>query len=78
MFEKRRHVDAVAGFQQTDTAAVAGIHLLDPRGAHGRLGQLADTEVLGLELALLHGLAEVLHGPAPDRKVRTCVSVHDT
>ena len=73
------HVDAVAGLQQIDAAALSRVHLTDPlAGSSVSLGQLADAEVLGLQMRPLQRLGKMPARSSPGRLARTCASVHDT
>ena len=78
MLRKAVDVHAVAGFQQVHAAGRAGIESANPLVAvgHQRLGQVAEAEVLGLQL---FSAGPRRGGPLffPGRRVRNAASVHD-
>ena len=62
--EERGDIDAVARFQHAHAAGAARIEHADPFAAvgHERLGQVADAEVLRLEMAFAQGFGEMADG----------------
>ena len=63
MLQEGRHVDAVARFQHAHAAGTARVEHAHPFAAvgHQRFRQIANAELLRLEMALAQRLGKVIH-----------------